>query len=209
MLRSFLITAALMIFLVNNANSQSLYGTGISPESALVRVIYADSVENPDIEIGNIIFTAANVQESSFYHPVSPGMYFFELGNDWIEFIPQSGKYFSLIISKGNCIVFEDMEHKAPAKAQIYFYNLLEKSDASLVVSGSLDIVLENVKPLDSSQIAINPLNIEFAISTDLDEQIEIGSIPMKRGGSTSVILMKDNDGLKTMTVEAEVALGK
>lgn len=195
----------LMLFAAGHLWSQSLYGTGISPDSALVRVIYADETSGKTIEIGSESFSSDRWEESALYHPVAPGMYFFEMGSQWIEVIPMSGLYYTLIIQGETCFVFEDMEHTIPAKNQIYFYNILDDETASLFVSASGDMLFKETEPGESVQMAVNPLDIDFALSTSDDRNIGLGSLPMNRGGSTTVIALENEGELDFLVFQADV----
>lgn len=179
---------------------QSLYGSGISPESALVRVIFTSENDIRDIQIGNETYNG-----SKLYYPVAPGMYFFNVSGNFVEIVTKSGKYYTLIIDSDRCLVFEDEKHTAPAKNQIYLYNTLTDRKVSLLVSSSGDLLFENLEPGKSIQRAVNPLKVSFSVKDDAGESRELGSLPMSRGGSTSVIAYNGNSGLKVLVLKAEV----
>lgn len=208
MKRKIIISTFLLLAAFVSIESQSLYGSGISPKSALVRVIFKETSGDLNLEVGNITFSSAGKSESLKYHQVAPGMYFFELGTEWIEFIPQSGKYFTLIINGEQCQVFEDTEHSSPAKTQVYFYNLAENDAATFHITNKTDAVFQNTSSLTSEQVAINPLDINFTITMESGKSIDLGSLPMTRGGSTSVILFENGGILQTQIFEAEIATG-
>lgn len=184
---------------------QSLYGSGIPPESALIRVIFLDGNRGQDIEIGTATFSPSDFETSSRYHPVSPGMYYFQSGSDWVELIPRSGRYYTVIIEETSYELFEDEAHNQPARNQIYFYNLMDDETATLQTSSSGDVLFRDVKPGISVQTAVNPLDIEFAVVTSSEERLELGALPMSRGGSTSVLLHEDNGKLKAEVLKAEI----
>ncbi len=208
MKRKIIISAFLLLAVMVTIESQSLYGSGISPENALVRVIFAETEAALNLEIGNSNFSSTSITDSSKYHQVSPGMYFFELGSEWIEFIPQSGKYFTLVINGEQCQIFEDTEHNSPAKTQIYFYNLATGDEATFHITDKKDAVFQSTSSKTSDQVAINPLDIDFTITMGSGKSINLGSLPMTRGGSTSVILFENEGTLQTVIFEAEIATG-
>lgn len=197
--------ALLFSLAVVSLSGQSLYGTGISPESALIRVVFTDENRDLSIDIGTETFLSSAWETSALYHPVSPGMYFFELGEQWIEIIPMSGKYYSLVIAGDQCLVFEDKEHKAPAKNQVYFYNALTDEKATLKVSATGDVLFNDVKPGESVQMAVNPLDIGFSVETDQERSTDLGALPMTRGGSTTVIALERDGNLESIVFQAAV----
>ncbi|MBB6482378.1 alginate O-acetyltransferase AlgF [Spirochaeta isovalerica] len=184
--------------------AQSLYGSGISPESALVRVIFAEPRTNMEIHIGSETFSTAESRESALYHQIGPGMYFIEAGDDFLEIIPMSGKYYTLIFTAAGSFAFEDIEHEAPAKNQIYFYNCLEET-ASLYVSETGDDLFSDINPGQSVQRAVNPLEIDFALKSGSGKILELGPLPMTRGGSTSVIVYGNNASPRSMVITAGI----
>ncbi|MBI9097366.1 MAG: alginate O-acetyltransferase AlgF [Spirochaetaceae bacterium] len=208
MVKPFILSLVFFFTLSVSLTSQSLYGSGISADDALVRIIFTDSVPDMNIEIGSINFSTADRSLSSKYHAVSPGMYFFEIGSEWIEFIPRSGKYFTLVIEESGCLIFEDKEHKSPAKTQLYFYNLLKTEKATFHVTDAGEILFRDISPETSEQIAINPLNIPFSITTLSGKSIDLGSIPMNRGGSVSVLLMENKYKFRSIIINAEIETG-
>lgn len=203
-----MITIFLILSSVVALESQSLYGSGLSPENALVRVVFADTKREQNLEIGNVKFSSSSRFESSRYHQIAPGMYFFKLGQEEIEFIPLSGKYFTLIIKEEQCQIFEDIEHDSPAKTQIYFYNLSFSDDATFHITDKTEAVFQNTLAATSAQVAINPMDLDFTITMASGKSVDLGSLPMTRGGSTSVILFENGGTLQTVIFEAEIATG-
>lgn len=189
---------------------QSLYGSGISPDSALVRVVFMGQSEKPVvIKIGNETFSSAEKELARQYHPVSPGMYFIEAGSQWIEIITAGSHYYTIIVKDDTCLVFEDVEHKAPAKSQVYFYNILNDEKATLHVSGGTEALFQDMDPADSGQIAINPVTVGFALKTDRGRTEELGRLPLERGGSTTVIIWEENSRLRSVVFQASVDKGR
>lgn len=205
MLKKLLSISLLFFAIAASISSQSLYGSGISPESALVRTIFLNEDKEFVFEVGNISFYSSQRELSKKYHPVSPGMYFLEFQEEWLEMIPQSGKYYSIIVLDNKCLIFEDLEHTSPAQNQIYFYNCLDSETASIVVSQTGDQLFSNVSSKDSIQRAVNPLNINFSLTTETGEVYELGSLPMERGGSTTIIAYKLKQEVQTSIFQAEI----
>ncbi|MBN2657462.1 MAG: alginate O-acetyltransferase AlgF [Spirochaetales bacterium] len=195
---SLLLTASISL------SGQSLYGSGISPDSALVRVIFAGSDSNLKIEIGAETFSASEPEKSAPYHQISPGMYFIGGSDDFLEIMPMSGKYYTLIFTETGSFVFEDIEHDAPAKSQVYFYNCYGET-ASLLVSGTGDPLFSQIPPGESVQRAVNPLKTGFALKAESGKNLELGPLPMSRGGSTSVILFERHSSPASMVLVASV----
>ncbi len=62
--RKIIISFLLLLFTVAAMESQSLYGSGISPENALVRVVFTDTKAELSLEVGSVVFSSEEkVQE--------------------------------------------------------------------------------------------------------------------------------------------------
>jgi len=199
LLVSILLSAPLTLY------GQSLYGSGISPEKALVRVIFTNPNSDLIIDIGSEGFAASLWEEGALYHQVPPGMYFIECGDEFLEIILRSGIYYSLIIADNRCHLFEDLEHNSPAKTQVYYYNLLKGEKATLYVEETGDHLFTAVPPGESVQRAVNPLKKDFCLTTENGIFLELGQLPMNRGGSTSVITYMDGNNPVSLVLQAAI----
>lgn len=201
------VTICVLILLAYSlsVSAQTLYGSGVAPEDALVRLLNISN-DARMLELG-----AAEIQAESYgtltdYFPVFSGMHFIEFQEDWIEFIAESGVYYTVVISDREVRIFTDQAHTNPAKAQLYFYNLTDEP-GSLKVDADGTAVFSDIDPWSSAQMAINPLQISFALCLKNDKVETLPILPLSRGGSVSVFLIQNltTGGFSSVYAEAEI----
>jgi hypothetical protein len=179
-----------LIFFVSlstlSLSAQTLYGSGIPVESALVRCIILTETNRNTLLLGGVSIPLDDLGEITPYYPVGSGMYFLSVGGDELEMVAQSGAYYTLIFSGSEIRLFEDTAHNDPVRSQLYLYNLSE-APCTLVADGA-SVVFGNLPGGDSQQILLNPLDIGFTLSAE-GKECHWDSLPLARGESVSILL--------------------
>lgn len=179
---------------------QSLYGSGIPAQAALVRCVELDGTAQ-NLFLGSTIIPAQGEGSVSSYFPVAPGMYFLQAGASEAEFIPQSGVYYTVLLSSQEIVILEDQAHDDPIRSQIYLYNLSSSESCSLQASGQ--VILEDTPSMASRQVVINPVGIPFTLVAS-GKEIFLESLPLSRGGSVSLFFSEKGE---VIVVQAHVEL--
>ena len=170
----------------------------------MVRFINYSSNKNLNIKLGDFEFKNKN---DYLYYPVAPGMHFIELNEDWIELLVKSNEYYTIIALEGGLQTFHDIKHKNPAKAQIYLYNLLDYNCSLKAGEEYLD-VFKKIEKFQSSQVSVNPINESFYLYVEDNEVAQIASLPLKRGGSSSIIIFNLDNKIEYKIINAQVWSG-
>ncbi|MDC7222247.1 MAG: alginate O-acetyltransferase AlgF [Spirochaetales bacterium] len=178
--------------------AQSLYGSGIPAESALVRCILLNETDRTSLFLGGVRLPLDEPGVIPPYYPIGSGMYFVSAGGQEIEMFARSGAYYTLVLSGSGIQLFEDSAHDDPVRSQLYLYNLTD-SPCTLEADGA-GTVFDSLNGGESAQVALNPLKIGFTLRNG-DKEYHWDSLPLERGGSVTLLLY----GKGALAEEAQV----
>lgn len=201
-IKALLFAALLLSCVLSSLGAQSLYGSGIPAEAALVRCVQLAPSGKDTVYVGATPIPLNGPETASPYYPVGPGLYFVAAGNTEAEVFARSGGYYTLVLTRDGLTAFEDIAHDDPVRCQIYLYNLSDES-CTLTADGA-GPVFKGLPPGQSRQIAVNPLEIGFTLTGE-GEGASGGhhwdSLPLERGGSVSLFFYGD----RSLAAEARV----
>lgn len=193
------------------AAQESVYGPAAPPGAGFVRVFNAGSGEIAT-DIGTVRFGPTPPGAVTPYRPVSEGLYIVQLAGRSGEVFVRSGRYATVVVGDDAVVAIDDAYHDDPAKAQIVLYNALfgsvagygdgaaaygDGAAASLVVVPGGDVAIAGVAPRDGSAVAVNAVDVSFAVVPDgaidraaeSDAALTVPEFTLRRGESFSIFL--------------------
>ena len=199
----FLVSLSIPVF----GDEPALYGSTISPDFAVVRVVYGNiEGSSVHVEIGVLDYGILDPGEAGDYRPIAPGLHIIQADLLMGELIAQPGQYSTIVVTESRIFVIEDPEHRDPARAQLFLYNLTSSYQTlSLKTADGNTTVVENVPPGNADEAVVNPVSVEIAVYHDDDFLEEVDGLGLRRGGSYSVFVFEENDLIMITVVSARV----
>ncbi|MBU0928091.1 MAG: alginate O-acetyltransferase AlgF [Spirochaetes bacterium] len=185
--------------------ARSIYGGGVAEDAVLVRLVDAGAPAPVELGVGALALAVAAPGDATPYRPTVADVYMLRYAGRRYEFMPEPGRYYTIVASAGGLHFFSDEKHLDRARAQLYFYNALSAPARLATADGSATIV--GPCPGGSSgQVAVNPVRATVAAFGDggrLGDPIELR---LERGASYSVFVYSGAAGPRAFSVEAAVA---
>lgn len=186
------------------AQAPSLYGASVEESAVVVRVVNASSAPI-SFRVGAQTLSAQAFGQASAYKPIAADIYTLShAGKRW-EFLPESSSYYTLVALDDRLLIFKDVRHGDPAKAQLYFYNLCARGGVELKTADGKTRILGPLDAMASAQAAVNALGFKAAAYAGqlLGAACELS---LKRGESWAFFVADTAAGPKAFTVQASVA---
>ncbi|MFO1350180.1 MAG: alginate O-acetyltransferase AlgF [Gammaproteobacteria bacterium] len=206
-----LIAGAILLGMVGGsaawAQDEALYDPAPPPNAAFVRVVNATGETAPiSAQIAEVSFKDIAYPAASPYRIVHEGQHDASVGNKKETVTIEAGKYYTLAaIGSGGALhlaAISDTISTNPAKCGVLFYNLSDKTSASLrVPSRKVDIVGD----LGSGQgkmREVNAIDVDLAVVTGDKTVAEFPKVQLKRRTHLSFVLTGSGDKLQALMVE-------
>jgi hypothetical protein len=202
-----LIASTLVILaagLGTRAAADSLYGAEAPKDAAFVRLFRATENIEP-LELGSKRFDPP-VGGVTPYRPVLPDIYLLPSGGQETELIPRVGHYYTLVAVEQRILVFEDVEHTDPARAQLVLYNLLPAQRVELKTADGKTPVIAGVGPGEAARANVNAIPVKLGVFGS-EEPLAAPEDPgLKRGASYSAFVFESGSGPRVVWAKAELA---
>lgn len=185
------------------AQAPSLYGAGVEESAILVRAVNAGT-SPVELRIGAQLLAAASFGDATPYKPIAADIYtLFHAGKRW-EFVPDLSSYYTLVALPDRLVILKDQRHEDPAKAQLYFYNLMASGGLELKTADGSVRILGPLGALSSAQVAVNALSVPVAVfgTAKLGQNVTLN---LTRGSSWSVFVADTAGGPRVFAVTASV----
>jgi alginate O-acetyltransferase complex protein AlgF len=185
------------------AGADTLYGAQAPKDAAFVRVFRAVEAEGP-LEVGARRFDPPPGGVTP-YRPVLPDIYLLRSGAQELELIPQVRHYYTVALTPEGLIVFEDVEHADPARAQLVLYNLLRET-VELKTADGRTPVIAGVAPGEAGRIKVNAVAVQLGVFDAAGPLAMLGDPGLRRGASYSVFVFPGGSGPEALCAKAELA---
>lgn len=182
-----------------------LYGSKAPEDKAFVRVFNNTGTKIPEISVGTLLFKNISTDEISVYRPISPGIYLLKYQNGETELIPQTGQFFTIIISNDSLTLLQDERHDDNVDSQLVLYNVSETSSISLKTSDKATTVISVVEPYNSRVVTVNPVDVNLAVFSEEEKISNVGSINLQSGQSYSIFVLQKDDDVFHLIKQAEI----
>ncbi len=188
----------------NQAAADSLYGTQAPKDAAFVRFFRASENTEP-LELGSKRFDPP-VGGVTPYRPVLQDIYLLESGGQEMELIPKIGRYYTVAAIGQRILVFDDVEHTDPARAQVVLYNLLPAARVELKTADGRTSVITGVRPGEAGRVNVNAVPVKLGVFGSEEPLGQPGDPGLKRGASYSVFVFESGSGPRVVWAKAELA---
>lgn len=185
-----------------HSQARSIYGAGIDGEAALVRLVDAGASAALSVRIGGIVLSTTKTGDSTSYRPVAPDIYMITYAGKRLEFLPETGSWYTIVATSHSLLVFTDEKHLDPARAQLYFYNITQAALELRTADGSAR-VLGPLPPGSSAQVAVNPIAVSLAAYGEGKKAGSDIELRLDRGSSYSVFTHDSPSGTGSFLVKA------
>ncbi len=202
-----LIAATLIILaasLGTQAAADSLYGAEAPKDASFVRFFRATEGAEP-LELGSKRFDP-QVGGVTPYRPVLPDIFLVHSGDQETELIPKIGHYYTLVAVVERILIFEDVEHTDPARAQLVLYNLLPSERVELKTADGRTSVIPEVGPGEAGRVNVNAIPVKLGVFGSEEPLGMPGDPGLKRGASYSVFVFESGSGPRVVWAKAELA---
>jgi len=188
------------------AQSRSIYGSGVDEAAVLVRLVNTGAPVETKLRIGALTLNATAPGSSTPYRPTVADIYTLSFGGKRYEFMPESGGYYSIVITAKSLLLFTDQKHLDPARAQLYFYNVTATKGLELKTADGATKALGPCDSGVSAQIAVNPVQVQFAVYSGSKKLGADIAPKLERGASFSVFAFDDPAGVQAFLIKATVS---
>lgn len=188
------------------AQSRSIYGSGVDEAAVLVRLVNAGAPVETKLRIGALTLNASASGSSTPYRPTVADIYTLTFNGKRYEFMPEPGGYYSIVITAKSLTWFPDHKHLDPAKTQLYFYNVTATKDLELKTADGATKVLGPCDPASSAQVAVNPVQVQFAVYSGSKKLGPDIAPKLERGASFSFFAFEHPTGIQAFLIKATVS---
>lgn len=185
------------------AAQDGLYAPSVPDDAALVRVVnLQEGEESPRFDVGRERFAPLPAGEVGAYRPVPPGIYILG-GAGGVEFSPEPGRFYSLVVSEGSApTVVQDEAHTDPARAQLVLYNVAD-APADLFAAPGDTMIFEKVPSGDSEAMAVNAIEVALSVRVGGEERLR-RELQLERGESYGIFVGPRQVVIAPATVSSE-----
>ena len=187
------------------AAADTLYGTQAPKDNAFVRFFRLTDGGGP-LELGAWSFDPPRGGVTP-YRPVPPDIYLLNSGGRELELIPKLKCYYTLALTPEGMVVFEDVEHTDPARAQLVLYNLLPRERAELKTADGRTSVIAAVGPGEAGRVNVNAVPVQFGVFGTAGRLAPLGDPGLRRGASYSVFVFRSGPAVEAVCTKAELAV--
>ncbi len=182
--------------------SRSIYGAGVDEDAALVRLVDAGASTALSLRVGGIVLSTSKAGDSTPYRPVAPDIYMLSYAGKRLEFLPETGLWYTIVATSRSLLVLTDEKHLDASRAQLYFYNLAQANLELRTADGSVR-VLGPLSAGSSAQVAVNPITASLAAYCDGKKAGADIELRLDRGSSYSVFSHDSPSGIRSFLVKA------
>jgi hypothetical protein len=181
-----------------------LYAPSVPTDAALVRVAnLRDSELSPRLDMGPVRFSSLPAGEVTPYRPTPPGVYIIGGRAAGVEFFPEPGAFYTIIVDPdGALVVVRDEAHRDPARAQIVLFNF-SGEPADLVSIEPEAPIFRAVPAGGARSIAVNAIAVDLAVEADRGEVFR-RRVQLARGESYGIFVGRVQAFLETASVATE-----
>lgn len=199
-----LTTGILALTAMASAQSRSIYGGGVDEETAMVRLVDAGAAGAVELRLGAVSLATVAPGDATPYRQTVPDIHVITYLGKRYEFMPEPGTFYTLAALADRLLVFEDVRHVDPARAQVYFYNLGANAAELMTADGS-STVAGPCPAGSSAQVAVNPIRITVAAYASRTRLGEPVALRLERGASYSVFACAGPVGPAVFAVKATI----
>ncbi len=190
------------------AEDEGLYDPAPPSGSAFVRFINADEVPaQPEAKGKKHAKISTGIV--SPYYPVAAGETDLRLGEAKTSQDIEEGAFYTAILKDAGLKVMKDQSPDNPAKAMLAFYNLTDKGDLTLKTDDGKVEIIPATGPVESGYRQVNGVEIKAAVYNGDAKIADAGSVDLKRGKASAVVVTQDGDDFKASAVQAETDSSK
>jgi len=183
--------------------ADTLYGSQAPQDAAFVRFFRA--VGGGALEVGAQRLDPPRGGVTA-YRPVLPDIYLVSAGGQELELIPKVRHYYTLALTAQGLLVFEDVEHTDPARAQLVLYDLLPREKVELKTADGGTAVIAAVGPGEAGRVNVNAVPVSLAVFGFSGQPLMIGDPVLRRGASYSVFVFQSGSAPEVLCAKAELA---
>jgi hypothetical protein len=187
-----------------SARADTLYGTQAPKDAAFVRFFRGIEGGGP-LEVGARRFDPPRGGVTP-YRPVLPDIYLLRAGGEELELIPKVRHYYTLALTAQGLLIFEDVEHTDPARAQLVLYDLLPRERVELKTAEGGAPVIAAIGPGEAGRVNVNAVPVRLAVFGAAGPLAMLGDPGLKRGASYSVFVFPGGSAPEALCVKAELA---
>jgi alginate O-acetyltransferase complex protein AlgF len=188
------------------ANDAELYDPAPPADAAFVRVINAMEGKEVKASIGATNFGKYQTAAISNYRILKAGDYDVTFGDIKQSVTINAGNYQTVVLNNaGNILVFNDELLENPTKARVYFYNLSDAANASVIAPEHGAAVVENIAPDNTASRAMNALKVTLQVKAGASAVQDFADVQLKRRIGTSFLLTGKEGGYNAIMIKNEV----
>lgn len=203
----FILTLLIFIPALAMADEKELYKPLPPADSAFVRFVNLTDTKADAAKIGDVTIAPGEKTPVSDYSVVKKGKRTFYLGEKTSPVSVEAGQYYTVVVpADGSITVIQDALIENPAKAVIYFYNLSDSEEGTLVAPTHKTNIFEKVGSMKSESREINAVTFNLQAKAGKDDAGTIEGVNLKRQEGTSVFLTGKKGSYKSFSVQNAVA---
>lgn len=189
---------------------EGLYDPSPPADSAFVRFIHADAASAVlSATVGGAVFPNIAYPGVAPYVILKAGEYAFETGAAKEQARVEAGKYYTFAVMRagGKPVVktFEDALIANPAKSVVYFYNLSDQKQASLVAPAHKADIVPAVASGAAGSREVNALTLDLAIAANGTVAEGFKNVTLRRRAGFTFVLAGETGALKGVFTENEL----
>jgi hypothetical protein len=193
-----------LCLLAAGAFADTLYGTQAPKDMAFVR-FFRVTDGGASLEVGGKRFDPPRGAVTP-YRPVPPDIYLLRAGGQEVELIPKTRHYYTLALTPQGMLIFEDVEHTDPVRAQLVLYNLLPRERVELKTAEGRTPVIAAVTPGEAGRVNVNAVPVRLGVFGATGQLGLLGDPELQRGSSYSVFVFSSGSTLEVVCAKAELA---
>jgi len=198
------IFAMLLILLGAGASADTLYGTQAPKDTAFVR-FFRGIDGGGSLEVGGKSYDPPRGGVTP-YRPVPPDIYQLSAAGRETELIPRVRHYYTVALTAEGLLVFQDIEHTDPARAQLVLYNLLSQERVELKTAEGRTPVIAAVGPGEAGRVNVNAVPVQLGVFGAAGPLGKLGDPGLRRGASFSVFVYRSGSAPEVVCIKAELA---
>lgn len=200
---------ALMLFIPSlaTAGEEELYKPLPPADSAFVRFVNLTDMKADAAKIDDVSILPGKQVPVSDYGIVKQGERTFRLGEKSQPVTVKAGQYYTIVVpAEGDIKIIQDALIENPAKAVIYFYNLSDAAEGSLIAPAHKTKIFEKVGSMESDSREINAVTFNLQVKAGNSEAGTIEEVNLKRQEGTSIFLTGASGAYNSFSVQNAVA---
>jgi hypothetical protein len=166
-----------------------LYAPSVPSDAALVRVANLHGTDaSPRLDMGPVRFAPVGAGEVTPYRPTPPGIYIIGGRASGVEFFPEPGGFYSIVVDPaGELVVVRDEAHRDPARAQIVLFNFSgETVDLASIEPPAA--IFGSVPSGSARSVAVNAIAVDLAVEAGGEELLR-QRVQLERGDSYGIFV--------------------